>query len=227
MALTRQLYPTGRAWKLPFDGYFEGLHRGLAQSENRLYDDTLSILDSLIPDNDNFSQDDATDWERRLGIYSAPGTLFADRKLAILRKMKAPGKNPAHGHYLFIQTQLQAAGFNVYVHENIQLLYPSGTDTYNPATLNAAILSEVQQGDFQQGDFQQGGFINQVVARSIYNSDDIHFDVGYSLRSTFFIGGQVLGTYANVPAAREIEFRQLILQLKQTQLIAFLFINYI
>lgn len=224
--ITRQLYPTGRAFKMPFDGYFESLSFGLAQSEMRAYNDSVSILDSLLPDSDRFTADDATDWERRLGIYTNTSVSLASRKLAILRKMAAPGSNPAKGNYKYIEQQLQAAGFDVYVYENRFFNYPSGYVTQNPADLYAGILSVAYHGDFQHGDVQSGYYINNIVANSIYNEVDICFNTGPDLKSTFFIGGSTLGSLANVPASRKLEFRQLILQLKQVQDKAILFIQY-
>lgn len=228
MTLTRQLYPTGRAWKLPFGGFFEKLHLGLAVSEERAYNDSYSIYYSLLPDNANFTSDDATDWERRLGLITNLATPLADRKAAILSKLQEPGLNPARSNYLFLQNRLQSAGFNVFVYENIIELYPSGYGgVYNPVTLNANIFTELQQGMGQQGDYQQGGFINHVIVNSMDNTTDTHFDVGSTLRSTFFIGGAPLGTYANVPVSRELEFRQLILQLKPVPNVAYLFVNFV
>lgn len=226
MQLTRQLYPTGRAWKLPFGGFFESAHIALAKSEERAYNDAVSTMDSLMPDNPNFSLADAADWERRLGLITNLATPFADRKAAILRKMQAPGRNPAKGHYLYLERQLQLAGFPVYVYENLKPVYPSGYDFYNPADLNPLILTQSQHGDKQHGDVQSA-YINQVIVNTLSNYDDVNFNIGNSLAATFFIGGAPLGTYVNIPASREAEFRQLVLQLKQVQTVAYLFINFV
>lgn len=227
--LSKQLLPTGRAFRMYFDSNLEKLYKALAITEGTAYRAATSVLDAVLPDNERFTADDATDWERRLGLVSNPLVPLDDRMAAILRKMQAPGRNPAKCHYLWIEKQLQDAGFNVYVYENIYPVYPSGYTTMNPADLNAGILSEVQQGDFQQGDVQQAYYINHMVVNSINNDDDVKFDVGDSLRSTFFIGAgpNTPGVYANVLASRETEFRQLILNLKQVQNVAILFINYI
>jgi hypothetical protein len=226
--IKKQLLPTGRAFNVANDTYFHGLLRATALTEAQLYSDSIAILNSLLPDNDEFTSDDATDWERRLGLVTNLSTPLADRKLAIRRKMAAPGTQPAKGHYLYIQTQLQAAGFNVYVHENLFPLYPTGYENVAPNSLygNSNFVTP-QYGDFQYSDFQYGGYYNNLVVNSIYQTDDSKFNIGNSLACTFFIGGQAIGTYANVLASREIEFRQLILSLKQTQLVGLLFVNYI
>lgn len=228
LQLSKQLLPRGRAFRAKEESNQERLLKALAQSDTRAFNDATSILTSLLPDNDSFTTEDATDWERRLAITSSSLVPLADRKLAIKRKMAAPGVNPAKGHYLWIQQQLQDAGFNVYVYENIQPTYPSGYTHSNPYIWNGNIRSQYQCGDAQCGDFQHGYYLNNIAARYILTSDDIHFDFGNSMASTFFIGAgpNTLGVYANVLATRETEFRQLILSLKQPQNIAILYINY-
>ena len=156
LKLTRQLYPTGRAWKLPFNGYFETLHKALALSEERAYNDAVSTLYSLLPDNPNFTTADATDWERRLGLITNTTTALSIRMMAIKRKMQSPGANPAKGHYLHLQNQLQLAGFNVYVYENIIYNYPTGFSQYDPAAINPVILSAYEHGQKQHGDLVHG-----------------------------------------------------------------------
>lgn len=226
--LGKQLLPTGRAFRAAMDSNMEDLLRGLAKSKVRFHDASVSLLDSLIPDNDNFSADDATDWEARLGLISNPATPLADRKAAILRKMAAPGINPAKGNALWIQYQLQQAGFDVYVYENIFPGYPTGYIRLSPDAINASIFTDVQQGDFEQGQIEQGNYYNYIIANSINNDEDISlFNNKNDFGDSFFIGDSTLGSYASVPASREIEFRQLVLTLKQTQNICYAFINFI
>lgn len=221
------LLPTGRAFRPSTGSNMEKLFLALAGPESIAHADAVSIFDSMFPDNENFTTDDATDWEARLGLISNGSVPLADRKLAIRRKMAAPGTNPAKAHFLWLQEQLQAAGFNVFVYENIFPTYPTGYTRVWPGSLNGAVVSEVQQGMFEQGGAQQGGFINSLVANSIYNAEDLTFDFGQDYGGVFFIGGPTIGSYANALASREAEFRQLILSLKQIPLAVVIFINYI
>ena len=106
--LTQSLYPRGRAFRLPqtnahADGIFQRLHTALAKSEARAYTAALSTLDSTIADNANFTSDDATDWENRLGIISGAGVTLSDRIKAINQKINYPGTNAPRQHYLYIQ----------------------------------------------------------------------------------------------------------------------------
>jgi hypothetical protein len=216
LKLSKQLLPTGRAFRAAPGSNMERLLRALARSEARAYNDATSVLWGIIPDNRHFTVDNATDWERRLGLINGSANPLNVRIQPILRKMQAPGRNPAKSHYLWIEHQLQAAGFPVNVYENIPLV--------NPATLNPAILSPSQHGGGSQHGMQSH-YLNNIVFNRLDNSKDIILQ--YHIRRTFIIGGSPIGTYANIPATREREFRQLVLGLKQCQQVAILFINYI
>lgn len=219
--LTRRLYPTGRAFKHPFAGFMDRLHATLSLSESRAYTAAIGFKDAILPDNDNFTADDATQWENRLGLITNPATALTDRKAAISRKISFPGRTPARGSYRWLERQLQLAGFDVYVHEN-----PSGLDPV-AVSGDGSIFEDTNHGEINHGEGDHGGHFNNIIANSITQDGDFNFDVGLNYRSTFFVGGAVLGTFANVAAERETEFRQLILKVKPVKNIGFLFINYI
>jgi hypothetical protein len=244
LVLSKQLYPTGRAFKMPAGGDFEALNKSLAKILAETYQDAVSTLNSILPDNDFFLEDDAINLERFFGLISNPLVSLSDRKKAIIRKMNAPGVNPAKGNYLYVQSQLRAAGFDVYVHENIPTQDPGNViiavgygmlgeyelgevelgDTYSyySALFDFIELGECELGEFELGEY----FYKNKVVNHIDEQADILFSIG-DFTSCFFIGGQVKGTFATVDINRKTEFRQLILKLKQTQLVAILFINYI
>lgn len=243
--LTRQLYPTGRAWQQPNGGTFDKLHAAMAESESKAYSDAESILDSILPDNNNFTVDDAEDWERRLGMITNSLVPLADRKAAIIRKMNHPGDIPARQSWDFLEQSLQLAGFDVYVHENIpeqtifQVLQPANIanqgqqnqGTFNQGTVitaNPGLFTQANQNTFNQGQQNQGGFIyTNKVANRISEPLDAFFDIGSNWRSVFYIGGPNLGDFANVDAARKDEFRQTILRIKPVQSIGVLLIDYV
>jgi uncharacterized protein YmfQ (DUF2313 family) len=227
LQLTRQLYPTGRAFKMPDGSYFEKLHKALAVSEEQAFNDARSVLDSAIPDNDNFTADDAKGWERRLGLITNEAVALSDRKLAIQRKYNHPGSIPARQNYRFLEKQLQDAGFDVYVYEN---RFPDGmggftTDT--PESVSGVTGDLIQYGQFQYGQSRYGVAKRNMIANYIDENIDWKFNVGSSLRATFFIGGNPIGSFADVDVNRKDEFRQLILKAKPVQCVGFLFINYV
>jgi hypothetical protein len=245
LQLTKQLYPRSRAFKLFAGSYFERLHIALAKSETRAINDSLAILYAILPDNDNFTAADGTDWERRLGLISNPDVELSLRKLAILRKMNHPGTIKARQHYLYIQGQLQAAGFDVYVYENLDGALPESIisnqglfgdhgeyehgqfehgDVYS--VFNNLFIPP-EHGEMDHGSFEHNEFVyaNKVV-NNIFVEGDSFFNDGATSRAVFFIGGNPLGTFASVPLARRNEFRQLILKLKPVQNVGYLLINY-
>lgn len=231
--LSRQLYPPGRAFAMPTGGDLEALHRALAQSEARAWNDAMSILDSILPDNDNFTEDDATDWERRLGIYSGTGTSLADRKLAILRKINHPGTVKARQNYLYLQNQLRAAGFDVYVYENIFDDGGGGFETRTPGQILAYAVGYASIGGFSLGEVNlndtwgTGIGTVTVAANHLEESRDADFSFGDNWRSSFFIAGAAVDEFAEVEEVRKIEFRQLILRIKPVASAGILFVNYV
>lgn len=226
--LSRQLFPTGRAFRLKDEAGI--LMRALSQSEKRAYNDALSIRDSALPDNANFSVDDATDWERRLGLITNSLVSLDDRKMAIQRKMNHPGNIPARQAAVYMEGQLQAAGFNVFVFANRFDDGIGGFETKTPEEFSPGYpINDIEfSDDLEFGDdVEFGGIYANQIANSIYQEVDDFFDTGDNLVNTFFIGGEVAGDYADVDAEREIEFRQLILKLKPQHSAGFLLINYI
>lgn len=222
--ITRRLYPTGRVFWLKDDRLITAVHRVFNESEIEVYKAALDVLDSILPDNANFDEDDAADWERRLGIIARDGTSLEDRKLAIRRKYSTPGDIPARQHYLYLQGQLQAAGFDVYVHENRQ---PDGSGGWEVLPIDAFL--GLQYGGFQYGDSDQYGPDKndlEKVANYIDSTQDDLFVLPTDTRAVFFIGGQAIGSDANVPSVRKDEFRQLILNIKPAQTVGLLIINY-
>ena len=242
--LTKQLYPTGRAFKMPSGGTLDRVNMALAVTEAQAFEDARAILYAILPDNANFTAEDAAQWETRLGLITNPATPLVDRKAAIIRKMNHPGTIPARQHYLYIQRSLQLANFNVYVQENISGLPPEdyiNAGSYISTEFGAFEYGEYEYGyssvpvinvpfeygQFEYGQIAYGGGYNNLVANYIDANLDASFDVGGSFRSSFFIGGATFGSFANIDANREQEFRQLILKLKPVNTVAFIFVNYI
>jgi hypothetical protein len=162
--------------------------------------------------------EDATDWERRLGMITVDTTALADRKAAILTKMAYPGVNAAKQHRSALEGKLQAAGFDLYVFENVP--------EQDPSSLNAAIQSDLYLGEFDLNDYCLNKYLNHLVVNSADNLQDILFDLGINFRCCFFVSGTPAGTMASVPASRETELRQLILKWKPVQTVAILYVTY-
>lgn len=225
--LARQLYPTGRAFYVKFDSIFYNLHLAINVSFLRVIEDAKLTIDSSIPDNENFTEDDADLWEFRLGLTLSDSLTLAERREAILRKYAYPQNQRARQHPFFIQEQLRLAGFDVYIHEN--RFFEGGEWVYKtPEEVAAVALTASQHGgDSQHGaGFQHGSSQFSVIANLTVKNEP--YSVGPDgLYATFFIGGEILGDFANVPENRLIEFKELVLKLKPAHTVAFTFINFV
>lgn len=215
--LTKRLFPTGYAHRTITGSVKDKLFESLAVSEQQLYVDANSILDSMLPDNANFTANDAARLEEYYGIITNPLVSLQDRKDAIIRKMNHPGDILARQSAGYMQQQLQLAGFKVYVHETNSSI----------ETLGGSGLS-VQAGDAQAGETQFGHIMyDDKIANSLYASIDKLYLEDSLNRNTFVIGDITLGSYANVDVNRKLEFRQLVLRLKPVPTVGYLLINYV
>lgn len=219
--LARQLYPTGRAWWMQKNGVFDNLHNAINRSFIRVIDDAQATIDSQFPDSVKFDENDCALWEYRLGLITNTSLSLEFRRQNIMRKMAFPSNIKARQSRIFIESQLQLAGFDVWVHEN---LFPYKT----PDDILSISLDLVQHGgDTQHGLGTQHGFSNyEVIANE--NSLNESYSVGTgNLWATFFIGGENLGEVANVPSNRILEFKELVLKLKPAHTVGYTFINYV
>lgn len=227
--LSKELYPTGRAFRVPENGVLYRLHRSLNLNFADAYKDATQILNDILPDSSLFTIDDAHDWYRRLGLYDSGTVSLDDMKLAITQKLSFPLTPLNKQNYLFIQQQLRAAGFDVYVYENRFSDGMGGYITKTPGEILGVPYGLAQYGAFQYGETDFGGFTDGVtkIANYIEESGDAGFVVGSNYKSTFYISSNSLTTFASVLAVRKTEFRQLLLKLKPLQTLGFLFINYV
>lgn len=208
-------------------GIFYRVHRALSTAFNDAWDAGDNVLDVLMPDNPNFSIEDAHAWYRRLGLYDSGLVSFADMKLAIAQKQSFPLVPLDKQHYLYIQAQLQAAGFDVYVYPN--RFFP-GPVTKDPSEVLGVSAGDAVYDAVDYDDTEYDGSLADlgitVIANYLEEAKDAEYVFGDNLRSTFYIAGSTITTFADVPEVRKIEFRQLIMKLKRAETAGFLFINY-
>lgn len=219
MRLTRQNFPTGRAFKHAPDSDAYKYQNARASVYADMFDDALAVLNAILPDNDGFTAADATRWEQRLGMIVQDETVaLSSRKSAIEQKYNHPGEILARQSADYLQEQLQAAGFDLYVYENTVPVYPSFYDVSG--------MVSWQHGQWQHGQMQHGAGWGDVIANNLDYTKDAPYAFRSTLTGTFFVCGPSIGTFANVEEARREELRRLLLQLKPCESIGFLFINY-
>lgn len=179
ISLTDKLLPLGRAFRHPKKSVAEKMTTAIAEVENEAYSDAIGVLDSILPDNNNFTTDDATTWERRLGLITNINISLADRKLAIKRKYNHPGTIKARQHYLYLERELRAAGFNVRVTEN---RYP------------ASPIIDEQMGISEMGIAEMGGDLvnpDKYEVIDIRSLSDGSSDMGTAEMGVAEMGGSI------------------------------------
>lgn len=213
--LKKQLLPTGRAFNVQVGSNFEKLLLSLADKESESLNDSLAILDMIIPDNTVFSVADAAKWEQVLSISGNDDDSLANRMAAIYRKMRFPGNVKGRQHKNYLEGQLQAANFDVKVYE-----YGDIKDYFT--NKNHALTTEHSYNTTHGGGMAIP-FYNEIVAN--YLDKDMETPVTPTidnLKNIFWIAGDTFNDFPNIPPARIEEFRHIILTIKPLHTVAFL-----
>ncbi len=224
--LTKQLFPTGLVFRVLPNTWKSVLINALTKSENRAYERIYGISYGLLPDNDNFTVQDAEEWENTLDISNVSGLTLDERKARIARKIAHPGGVLNRQSAAYLQAQLQAEGFtDVYVYDN---RFGANNDTPESPNTQMKPLIDLQSGNFQSGQNQSGAYYPQQIITSLDSNVDDHYYWGENnLTPSFFISSDNIDSAAEVDSGREIEFRQLILKTKPLQTVAYLNVNFI
>jgi hypothetical protein len=224
---TKHLYPSGRAFKLFSNNNIGRLHKALAQSEKRVYDELFSVYDSLLPDNFNFTLQDAENWEIRLGLPVSPNVSLTQRKLNIQRKYAHPGRIRGRQTVEFFNFELEQAGFtNLRAYRN----------DFNGQPKRPSEAFANMHGARPHGGFAHGSSIGEVVIDYLEPQIDYErytdfinsnpSNVTEFLKNTFYIANTNF-EFAEVDAARGRQLRKLILEFLPANMICFLQIKYI
>ena len=211
-------------------GILYRLHRALSISFALLWQGVTGVSYAQLPDNPYFTIADCHDWYRRLGIYDSGLVSMAEMMAAIRQRMSFPITPLNKQNYLFIQGQLQAAGFNVNVYEN---RFASGRTfiTKTPAEIYTGAYPLAEYGSFEYGDTEygtgEGADGITVCANYLEPAADATLVVT-NYRSTFFIADPSgITNFASIPVGRETEFRQLLIKLKPIHTVGYLAVNFI
>lgn len=206
LKLTKQMLPTGRAWRLRDGGVFYKLIYALGKSEQRAFEFAISTLDRILPDNDRFTTDDATEWERRLNISGGTGYVpLETRKATILRKMQFPGGFLNRQNYRYLEAQLQLAGYDVTVTEN-----------YSPIGTTSSVVHSLVTVHSLNTKHGKAILFGDIIANSVDTGELINID---TYQGIFFIDGEI-------PVNSIRAFRQLVLTLKPVNTVAILRLTY-
>ena len=223
LKLTKQLYPTGRAFRMAEGKTITKFMYALGKSEARAYDFAESTLFRILADNDNFTEEDASLWEARLNLKVDPGVDLETRKALINRKYSYPGGEIYRQNYQFIENQLREAGYNVWVHEN---RFPDGSGGYYYDDVLTDGGTQHSDDVEHSEDVEFGGGNLDLVANYPISGEQFNIGDDENQKGTFFIGGQNYPDRAIVRPDLEIEFRKLVLTLKPANTVAILLIDF-
>ena len=221
LQLNNDLYPTGRAWQNFDSSILRVLHQALNMSSARLVEDAISTINSTFPDTELFDESDVLIWEYRLGLITNLNTPLTERREAVLRKLAFPNNTLGRQSRLYIEHQLQLAGFDIVVLENS---FPYRT----PDEVLGDVAGEIQHADdVQHGNSTQHGGANfEVIANSIDPGENFAIGGDENLYATFFIvrleAGILTAVDIEVSQEREKEFRELVLKLKPASTVAYI-----
>ena len=222
----QHLLPDAAPWRLTVGTNIRKLFEGLAGAP----DDAREYIDLVYEDLPPETTRQINEWEQEFGI--APNPVEAVRRANIAAEWAATGGQSP----FYIQSVLQTAGFNVFVHE----WWSSGPNPYvarNPHNYTLDVLiGTIQCGEplAQCGEplAEAGGFL---VNDPLYlvNKDltqrappPIPLDPAY-WPFFLYIGGETFPDLAGVPFERKEEFHRLLLKISPTQLWIVTLVDYI
>ena len=206
--------PTGRAWNGEIQlAYLRGIGSEFNDQDKNIAD--IADINNILFGNK------LTVWQEILNL--TPVGTIEEQEQDVIRKLSDVGSLRKED----IEASLRNAGFDVYVHVNGQdpRAYSGGVPLMTLGDGNAYMGYE----DALLGTFESAG---DIVVNSINAESDESYlpaitgDMA-TWRYNFFIGGSVFPSIATVDAAREDEFRRLILEIKPLGMWATLLINYV
>jgi len=213
----QHLLPRAKAWNITIDKKLRQFFDGLTVIQSDVIDNANDAHAELRPET-------ATDMDRWFDQFNLiqSGTLATDREsLAgawILNDYQSPKQ---------IQDTLQAAGFDVYIHEWWNVPVIGSPTVRNPASYIAvgynryssvAGADEMVSGDSSAVSgayFEDNGYmlVNKTDDGVVYSVPVNAAEWPY----IYYVGGSVFGSYASVPAARQNEFETLLLKTKPAE----------
>lgn len=213
----RHLLPTGRAWRLFLGTQIDQFMRGLVEfmPAIREYID-LVWLDTQPQDTRQLAQ-----WEGIFGLDPA-GLTDQERRDRLAAAWTALGGQSPR----YIQDVLQAAGFDVYIHEwwvpgtNPPVARdPSGTLSFVTAQDGVELMQDGGQ-DAEEGNLDGGGPGDGYLLPNGLSSEGGQVPAPSDPDQrpyVLYFGGQTFGDAAQIPATRRDEFETLLQMIKPAQ----------
>jgi hypothetical protein len=234
----QHLFPRGHAWRTTIDKTLRRFFLGLSQQPQETRDFIDKVYLDLFPGTARSSTDISIpagersgaleEWEKQFGLFPADIANFTARRAALAAEWQAAGGQSPD----YIQGILQAAGFNVFVHEwwssgppyvardprsytthPLIGLYQCTADGEPSQPECSALGTQPQCNGFLAND--PGYLVNlDLTQRPPPNVPDDSTKWPYFM----YVGGETFPTRATVDITRRAEFERLLLKLRPTHL---------
>ena len=235
----KHLLPTGRAWTITADKTLRKFFEALAPELEK----PIKFFDEIFLDVFPRSSHQLDEWEKQFGLSNSRLSDAQRRERLRAAWRDVGGQSPS-----YIQNQLQANGFDVYVHEwwepgTEPAIGQHGTpEVRNPfLVLNPQYMVSIPGVDcgeplaecgeeFAECGNYVGGVGYPLVNKFVYDSDI----VGYTIPNDaskwpyfMYVGGKNFGDVAEVPASRRFEFEALLLKIRPAHLWIGVIVRYV
>lgn len=236
----QHLLPRSQAWRITIAKTLRKFFEGLSAAPEDVRDFVDGVYGDLFPATARSRDEDGgsgalEEWEAQFGLVPSELSNFDARRAAVDAAWKAQGgQSPA-----YIESVLQSAGFDVYVHD----FWASGPPYVARDPRDYTTAPRV-------GTYRCSGFATQPTCSSsasqprcnAFLNNDPHYLVNKDLtrrapppipddpsKFPFFmyVGGSTFGTTATVDAARRDEFQRLLLRLRPLHLWIVTLVDYV
>lgn len=237
----QRLLPDAAAWRITTQKTLRSLVEGLSEAPAEARQFIDDIYDDLRPSTTR----ELEEWERQFGLMPSATASEASRRLALAAAWQAQGGQSPH----YIQDVLQAAGFDVYVHEwwvppNVSPRTARNPRDYTDDPLVGSVqctevgflADQPQCNDgstpaLATGQPQCNRFLaNQVRYLVNLNLTDVAPppvpDDSGAWPYFLYIGGETFPDNASVAGSRREEFERLVLKIRPAHLWIVLLIDY-
>lgn len=233
--LVRRLLPRSRAFRLAVGSTIERFFRGWASLPEAIRDDADLLVDDVRPDRTRL----LVEFEAQFGL-SGRGT-ESERRMALAAAWKATGGQSPR----YLQDVLQAAGFEVWVHEwwdgpDVAPRTPRDPRLYVLPVLEGTVQCRDDSSPTQvcaRADDAPG----QPQANDWLAADPLYFNnlLGTPMKPPpvpddpatwpyfVYVGGRFFPSHAQVPLERREEFRELLLRLFPADLWIVTLVDYV
>ena len=221
----KHLLPNAKAWRLTSEKQLRQFFKALSDLPQNIRD----YYDLIFNDLDPQKTRQLDEWEHQFGL--PPSTLpEQDRR----DRLDAAWKNQGGQSPYYIQSTLQAAGFNVFVHDAWITEGPPATYQDPTVLLSGGVRQFVMMdGGTQAQDGRTDSQDGKSLDPAGYPLVNIVGTPPYTIPTdpaTFpyyvYIGGEVFGEVANVQQSRRDEFEYLCLKVCPTHLWIGVFVVY-